>query len=107
MSSGCASTRSSRPATPSSSRATARTPVGINTAIALQMEHDRKVVLVDAALQFGDHRVFLDLGNDRKSIIDAVSAPNVDAELLKSVLVKHDSGIDLLLAPASPEESDL
>jgi len=69
--------------------------------------YDRKVVLVDAALQFGDHRVFLDLGNDRKSIIDAVSAPTVDAELLKSVLVKHDSGIDLLLAPATPEESDL
>jgi pilus assembly protein CpaE len=83
------------------------TTIAINTAIALQMEHDRKVVLVDAALQFGDHRVFLDLGNDRKSVIDAVSAPNVDAELLKSVLVKHDSGVDLLLAPASPEESDL
>jgi pilus assembly protein CpaE len=26
---------------------------------------------------------------------------------MKSVLVKHDSGIDLLLAPASPEEGDL
>jgi pilus assembly protein CpaE len=83
------------------------TTIAINTAIALQMEHDRKVVLVDAALQFGDHRVFLDLGNDRKSITDAVSAPNVDAELMKSVLVKHDSGVDLLLAPATPEESDL
>jgi pilus assembly protein CpaE len=83
------------------------TTVAINTAIALQREHDRKVVLVDGVLQFGDHRVFLDLGNDRKSITDAVAAPTVDAELIKSVLVKHDSGIDLLLAPASPEESDL
>jgi pilus assembly protein CpaE len=83
------------------------TTIAINTAIALQREHDRKVVLVDGVLQFGDHRVFLDLGNDRKSITDAVAAPTVDAELIKSVLVKHDSGIDLLLAPASPEESDL
>jgi pilus assembly protein CpaE len=83
------------------------TTIAINTAIALHTTHDRKVVLVDGALQFGDHRVFLDLGTDRKSIIDAVAAPNVDAELMKSVLVQHDSGIDLLLAPARPEESDL
>ncbi|HEX5240814.1 MAG TPA: hypothetical protein VFW20_07445, partial [Candidatus Limnocylindrales bacterium] len=58
-------------------------------------------------LQFGDHRVFLDLGPDRKSITDLVQAPAVDADLMKSVLVKHDSGVDLLLAPASPEEGDL
>jgi pilus assembly protein CpaE len=83
------------------------TTIAINTAIALGREHDRKVVLVDGALQFGDHRVFLDLGNDRKSIVDAVAAPNVDSELLKSVLIKHESGVDLLLAPATPEESDL
>jgi pilus assembly protein CpaE len=83
------------------------TTVAINTAIALHNDHDRKVVLVDGVLQFGDHRVFLDLGPDRKSITDAVSAPTVDADLMKSVLVKHDSGIDLLLAPASPEEGDL
>lgn len=83
------------------------TTVAINTAIALHLEHDRKVVLVDCVLQFGDHRVFLDLGSDRKSIADAVSAPTVDADLMKSVVVKHDSGVDLLLAPASPEEGDL
>jgi pilus assembly protein CpaE len=83
------------------------TTVAINTAIALHNDHDRKVVLVDGVLQFGDHRVFLDLGPDRKSITDAVSAPTVDADLMKSVVVKHDSGIDLLLAPASPEEGDL
>jgi pilus assembly protein CpaE len=83
------------------------TTIAINTAIALARQHDRKVVLVDGALQLGDHRVFLDMGNDRKSIIDAVAAPNVDSELLKSVLVQHESGVDLLLAPATPEESDL
>ena len=35
--------------------------------------------LVDGNLQFGDHRVFLDLGLDRKSIVDVVSAPAMDA----------------------------
>jgi len=83
------------------------TTIAINTAIALHSEHDRSVALVDAVLQFGDHRVFLDLGNDRKSISDIMSAPAVDADLLQSILVKHDSGVDLLLAPTSPEEADL
>ena len=31
--------------------------------------------LVDGNLQFGDHRVFLDLGLDQKSIVDIVTAP--------------------------------
>ena len=40
----------------------ARTTLAINTAIALHRELKRSVALVDANLQFGDHRVFLDLG---------------------------------------------
>lgn len=83
------------------------TTISINTAIALHSELDRKVCLVDGVLQFGDHRVFLDLGNDRKSVTDLMTAPQIDAELLKQVIVKHDSGVDLLLAPTSPEEADL
>src|SRR4051812_46361047 len=83
------------------------TTLAINSAISLHNSLDRKVALVDAVLQFGDHRVFLDLGNDRKSVTDLMTAPQIDAELLKSVVVKHDSGDDLLLAPTSPEEADL
>jgi pilus assembly protein CpaE len=83
------------------------TTIAINAAIALHRELGRKVVLVDGNLQFGDHRVFLDLGLDRKSIVDVVTAPTIDAELIRSTLVKHDSGIDLLLAPPSPETADL
>jgi pilus assembly protein CpaE len=83
------------------------TTIAINLAIALHRELGRKVALVDLNLQFGDHRVFLDLGLDRKSIVDVVSAPSIDSELLKSVLVKHDSGVDLLLAPPSPETAEL
>jgi pilus assembly protein CpaE len=39
--------------------------------------------------------------------VDVVSAPTVDGDLIKQVLVKHDSGIDLLLAPPTPETADL
>ena len=83
------------------------TTIAINTAIALHADHGRRVALVDGVLQFGDHRVFLDLGNDRKSISAVASAPSIDVDLLKSVMVHHDSGIDLLLAPPTPEEGDL
>ena len=51
------------------------TTIAINAAIALHRELGRKVCLVDGNLQFGDHRVFLDLGLDRKSIVDIVTAP--------------------------------
>jgi pilus assembly protein CpaE len=83
------------------------TTIAINTAIALHRELGRKTVLVDGNLQFGDHRVFLDLGLDRKSIVDAVTAPSIDLDLIKQVLVKHDAGVDLLLAPPSPETAEL
>lgn len=83
------------------------TTIAINAAIALHRELGRKVCLVDANLQFGDHRVFLDLGLDKKSIVDIVSAPSIDVDLVRQVMVKHDSGIDLLLAPPSPESADL
>jgi pilus assembly protein CpaE len=82
------------------------TTIAINAAIALH-NLGRRVVLVDGNLQFGDHRVFLDLGLDRKSIADLVSAPSMDADLVKRIVQTHDSGVDLLLAPPSPESADL
>jgi pilus assembly protein CpaE len=83
------------------------TTIAINAAIALHRELGRKVCLVDGNLQFGDHRVFLDLGLDKKSVVDIVSAPSIDLDLIRQVVVKHDSGIDLLLAPPSPETAEL
>jgi pilus assembly protein CpaE len=83
------------------------TTVAINTAIALHRVANRKVCLVDGNLQFGDHRVFLDLGPERTSIVDAVTAPSIDADLLQNLVVSHPSGVDLLLAPPSPEQAEL
>ena len=83
------------------------TTIAINAAIALHRELGRKVCLVDGNLQFGDHRVFMDLGLDRKSIVDIVTAPSMDQEFIRQILVKHDSGVDLLLAPPSPETAEL
>jgi pilus assembly protein CpaE len=83
------------------------TTMAINTAIALAARHRRKVALFDANLQFGDERVFLDLGLDSPSIVNAIGEPDLDAELLKKLMVSHHSGIDLLLAPPNPESADI
>ncbi|CAN5663874.1 response regulator [soil metagenome] len=83
------------------------TTLAINTAIALHQLTKRSVALVDGNLQFGDHRVFLDLGPDRRSIVDACSATGIDADLVRKVVVRHETGIDLMLAPATPEEAEL
>jgi pilus assembly protein CpaE len=83
------------------------TTLAINSAIALHRELKHSVALIDANLQFGDHRVFLDLGPTQRSIIDAVEATSIDAEILRRVMIRHDSGVDLLLAPSAPESADL
>ena len=40
-------------------------------------------------------------------MVDLAAAPTVDIELIRQILVKHESGIDLLLAPPSPETAEL
>jgi len=83
------------------------TTIAINAAIALHKQLGRSVCLIDANLQFGDHRAFLDLGLDRMSVVDLATAPAVDVDLIRHILVKHESGIELLLAPPSPETAEL
>ena len=83
------------------------TTLAINTAIALHRRHKRRVALLDANLQFGDERVFLDLSLDSTSIVNAISEPDLDADLLKKLVVRHHTGIDLLLAPPNPEQADI
>ena len=83
------------------------TTIAINSAISLSRELRRKTALLDANLQFGDLRVFLDLGLDTASIVNAISEPDLDADLLRKLVVRHHAGIDLLLAPPSPEAADI
>jgi pilus assembly protein CpaE len=83
------------------------TTIAINSAIALARDLKRGTGLLDANLQFGDMRVFLDLGLDNASIVNAIGEPDLDAELLRKLMVKHHSGVELLLAPPSPEDADI
>ena len=83
------------------------TTIAINSAISLSRELRRRTALIDANLQFGDLRVFLDLGLDTASMVNAITEPDLDADLLRKLIVRHHSGIDLLLAPPSPEAADI
>ena len=83
------------------------TTIAINSGIALAREMNRRTLLIDANLQFGDLRVFLDLGLDTASIVNAMTEPDLDTELLRNLIVRHHSGLDLLLAPTSPEAADI
>jgi pilus assembly protein CpaE len=83
------------------------TTIAINTAIALATRLKRKVALLDANLQFGDMRVFLDMGLDTPSIVNAITESDLDSDLLRKLMANHHSGIDLLLAPPNPEQADI
>ena len=66
----------------------------------------KRVVLVDADLQFGDVGVFMNLPR-RDTISDLVSESNLNASTVNSFLVRHRSGVDVLCAPVSPELAEL
>ena len=82
------------------------TTAAINLAVALQSE-DNPVVLVDGNLQFGDLAVFLN-EQVRNSILDLASrADELEADLVRSVLIHHTaSGVRLLAAPTRPEYAE-
>jgi len=83
------------------------TTVAINLALALRAFTKRKVVIVDAALQFGDVGVMLNL-HDNRSIADlARKVDELDAGFATEVTVAHTSGIRALLAPSRPEAAEL
>jgi pilus assembly protein CpaE len=83
------------------------TTIAINSAMWLARQLKRRVALMDANLQFGDMRVFLDLGLDTASIVNAITEPDLDSDLLKKLMLTHHGGIDLLLAPPNPESADI
>jgi pilus assembly protein CpaE len=74
------------------------TTIATNLAAAL-MREDTKVLLVDAKVQFGDVGVFLNLRSPTSIIDLCESVEDLDMELVENVLVTHDSGLRVLLAP--------
>ena len=78
--------------------------IAANLAVALHQAHG-DVALMDGSLQFGDILVHLNTRPSR-TIVDLVHDGTLEVDLLLDVLLAHDSGLKLLLAPPTPELAD-
>lgn len=78
---------------------TGRTLITINTAISVHKETGQSLVLVDADYNAPALDVALNLEGDNDISMLLARISRLDRELISSVLVKHSSGIQVLLAP--------
>lgn len=82
------------------------TVVATNVALLLNRIADKRVVLVDADLQFGDVCLVLQLEPKFTMVNAAHELHHLDAELLESLLTEHPSGLKVLAAPLEPAFAD-
>ncbi len=82
------------------------TVVSTNLALLLNRIQDKKVVLVDADLQFGDVCLVLQLEPKFTMVNAAHELHHLDSELLESLLTEHPSGLKVLAAPLEPAFAD-
>jgi pilus assembly protein CpaE len=86
---------------------TGKTVIATNLAAALSKAGDRRTLLLDLDLQFGDAAIMLGI-EPEKTIFDFVNAPGeLDPDKLAGYTTKHKSGLDILPAPLRPEDAEL
>jgi pilus assembly protein CpaE len=85
-----------------------RTTIATNLAVALHQLTNKPVVLVDGSLPFGDIAVILNMSPKAKTIADLIgSFETADSDVVESILVPHSTGIKVMLAPPTPESTEL
>ena len=84
------------------------TTIATNIAVAAAQRRMDRVVLVDLDLQFGGVATHLNL-EPKQTLADVVRDSHAlrEPDILKSYATRHDSGLHVLAAPASPESSEL
>jgi pilus assembly protein CpaE len=83
-----------------------KTVTATNVALLLNRIPDKKVVLVDADLQFGDVCLLLQLEPRFTMVNAAHELHHLDGEMLDSLLTEHPSGLKVLAAPLEPAFAD-
>ena len=83
---------------------TGKTLVAANLAVALA-RRDMNIVLVDLDLQFGDVGLSLGLSPTRTMYDLMKAGPPFDHEKLDRHLIKHPSGVKVLVAPTRPDHA--
>ncbi len=82
------------------------TTIAVNLAVALA-DQGYSTLLIDGSLQFGDVAIMLNL-KPSTSVLDLMDRiEDLDPDLVSSVVVRHDSGLRVLMAPPRPEMADL
>jgi pilus assembly protein CpaE len=84
------------------------TTIATNVAVAAAQRKADRVILVDLDLQFGAVATHLNI-EPKLTIADVVRDEGAlrEPELIKTYVVRHDSGLHVLAAPMSPEASEL
>jgi pilus assembly protein CpaE len=84
------------------------TTVAVNVAVAHAAGRPGRVLIVDLDLQFGQVATLLNL-TPKQTIADLVrdEQSQREPELLKTYVSHHESGLEVLAAPGSPELADL
>jgi pilus assembly protein CpaE len=78
--------------------------LAVNLAVAFQQQVGN-TVLMDGAFQFGDILVHLNT-KPARTISDLIHENELEVDLLHDVVLAHDSGLKLLLAPPQPQLAD-
>src|SRR3954471_20955850 len=83
---------------------TGKTLIATNLAVALA-QRDANVVLLDLDLQFGDIGLALGLSPERTMYDLMKAGPPFDHEQLDRHLIRHSSGVKVLIAPTRPDQA--
>jgi pilus assembly protein CpaE len=84
-----------------------KTTLAVNLAAALATAHDKRTLILDLDLQFGDAAFMVGL-HPEKTIYDLMLAPGeLDTDKLAGWVTHLTSTLDLLPAPLQPEQAEL
>lgn len=88
-----------------------KTTVAVSLGIGLaRLAQGKKVLIIDGNLLFGDLAVFLNT-RSQYNVLDVVQMASdvegIDSSSLETLIVQHESGAKLLLAPANPGEAHI
>ena len=83
---------------------TGKTLTSCNLAVALALA-GQKVLIIDLDLQFGDVGLCLGLPPEKTMYDLALSGGSLDEDKLSDYVMTHDAGVDVLLAPARPDQA--
>lgn len=78
-----------------------KTTLSTNIAAELANTHNKKTLLIDLDLQFGDVGVALQV-NQERSISDVIGQSVIDETLLRNIIISTDVGYDIIAAPVEP-----